>query len=121
MWSNQFKVGKLKASALLFKKEKSVDASVCKMERYGRERRDGEDRNTSIFAVTNNESDNVEEPPICLTAFHWSATGLFKTKSSAFLKGLLKRSDSLQRTNASSFSKSHCLKLQLNNCISTQK
>lgn len=51
MWSNQFKVGKLKASALLFKKEKSVDASVCKMERYGRERRDGEDRNTSILQL----------------------------------------------------------------------
>lgn len=75
----------------------------------------------AFLQLLTTESANVEEPPICLTAFHWSATGLFKTKSSAFLKGLLKRSDSLQRTNASSFPKSHCLKLQLNNCISTQK
>lgn len=63
----------------------------------------------AFLQLLTTESDNMEVPPICLTAFQWSSTALFKRKSSALLRGLLKISDSLQLTNASSFPESHCL------------
>lgn len=52
------------------------------------------------------ESDDMEVPPIYLTAFQYSSIVLFKTESCAFLKGLLKISDFLQTPNAFSFPES---------------
>lgn len=59
-----------------------------------------------FLQLTTTESDDMEVPTIYLTAFQYSSIALLKPKSCAFLKGLLKISDSLQTPNAFSFPES---------------
>lgn len=105
MRSNQFKVGKLKASTFLFKKER-VWVRVCVRwkDMAGKEEEMERTEIEEFLQLLTTESDNMEVPPICLIVFQWSSTALFKTKSSAFLKGLIKRSDSLQNNKCFLFS-----------------
>lgn len=89
MRSNQFKVGKLKA--FLFKKER-VWIRVCVRwkDMAGKEEEMERTEIQAFLQLLTTGSDNMEVPPICLTAFQWSSTALFKTKSSTFLKSLMK-------------------------------
>lgn len=51
------------------RERKSAYMSVCKMERHGRERREREER--AFLQRLTTESDDMEVPPIYLTAFQY--------------------------------------------------
>lgn len=85
-----------------------MSMSVCKMERHGRERNTerGKKYRGFFLQLLTTASDDMVVPSIYLTSFQYSFIALFITKSCAFLKSLLKISDSLQTPNALSLPES---------------